>query len=221
MKEIIRIALALALPALLAGCQLTMVETLPAGATPTCPAEWRGAWIAIDESGRDDGDFGIVVHDDCGVESRDHGNPHPAKPPLPHPAFFQTGKSKSLAFIGAADALDLIAAPTSDEGEKPSTGYVVLAWTREGDRMSLRQVDHRRVATLIVQGAVPGKVNWQSESTSSTLIGGDPNLVAEIFNRYDFFEQSAPFSLRRVGDDAKALERALKRAGGGQKAKKK
>ena len=212
MLRFFRSAAALALLVLLSGCQLTMVENLPAGAVPTCPAEWRGAWIAVDEAGRDDGDFGIVVHDDCGVESREKGNPHPAKPPLPKPAFFQANGGKQLVFLGAADAFDLIAAPSAD-GEKPSVGYVVLAWTREGERMNMRQADHRRAATLIVQGALPGKVNWQNDgSTSTVIVGGDPTSVADAFGRYDFFEGGGGFSLRRVGDDVKALERALKRA---------
>lgn len=220
MSRSIRSAAALALLALLSGCQLTMVENLPAGAVPTCPAQWRGAWIAVDEAGRDDPDFGIVVQNDCGVESREKGNPHPAKPPLPHPAFFQGNNGKQLVFLGAADAFDLIAAPSAD-GDKPPVGYVVLAWSREGERMNMRQADHRRVATLIVQGALPGKVNWQNDgSTSTVIVGGDPNAVAQAFGTYDFFEGGGGFSLRRVGDDAKALERALKRAAG-QKSERK
>jgi len=218
-RNVIRSAIALAFLALLSGCQLTMVESLPAGAVPTCPAEWRGAWIAVDEAGRDDADFGIVVHPDCGVESREKGNPHPAKPPLPKPAFFQGSNGKQLVFLGAADAFELIAAP-SNEGDQPPVGYVVLAWTREGERMNMKQADHRRVATLVVQGALPGKVNWQSENTSTVIIGGEPNAVAEAFGRYDFFEGGGGFSLRRVGDDVKALERALKRAATNQKGAK-
>ena len=220
MRNLMRALLALAPLMLLSGCQLTMVESLPAGAVPTCPAEWRGAWIAVDEAGRDDADFGIVVHDDCAVESRDHGNPHPAKPPLPHPAFAQGNGGKALVFLGAADALELIAAPGNDDN-RPSVGYVVLSWSREGDRMNMRQADHRRAATLVVQGALPGKVNWQSDNASSVLIGGDPNAVAESLTRYDLFDNGAGFSLRRAGDDAKALERALKRAAGQKGERKK
>jgi len=220
MSRFLGSAAALALLALLSGCQLTMVESLPAGAVPTCPAEWRGAWIAVDEAGRDEGDFGVVVHDDCGIESREKGNPHPAKPPLPHPAFFEA-RGKAIVFLGAADALELIAAPSSDENPPSKEGYVALAWSRDGDRLSMRQIDHRRAATLIVQGALPGKVNWQSDGNSTVLIGGDPNGVADTFNRYDFLDGGRGFNLRRVGGDVKALERALKSAAASQKGEKK
>ena len=221
MNKTIRSAAMLALLVMLSGCQLTMVESLPAGAVPTCPKEWRGAWIAVDEAGRDDADFGIVVHEDCGVESREKGNPHPAKPPLPHPAFFLTSKGTALAFLGAADAFELIDAPVADGERRPDGGFVVLSWDREGDRMNMRQADHRRVATLIVQGALPGKVTWQSDNASTVIVGGEPNVVADAFNRYDFFEGGGGFGLRRVGDDAKALERAIKRAAANQKGAKK
>jgi hypothetical protein len=98
---------------------------------------------------------------------------------------------------------------------------VVLSWNRDGERMSMRQADHRRVATLIVQGALPGKVNWQSDTASTVIVGGEANVVADTFNRYDFFEGGGGFTLRRVGDDAKALDRAVKRAAANQKGSKK
>jgi len=212
MKPLLHIAVILASLALCA-CQTTIVEHLPQGATADCPAPVRGAWIAIEDDGREASDFGVIVHADCTLESRGKDGAHPAHPPLPHAQFF-SGAGKDLVLIPTSDAYEL-AEVKPDEKTYDKAGFIFFAWRRHGDVLELQAPDHRYVANLIVNGAVHGRTLWNSEGQAAStynFLSGDDAAIAQMLTRFDLFGEVKAMRLRRVGDDEKALNRALRAA---------
>jgi len=203
------LALLLPLAGVLAGCQVTALQRAPTGATGECPKELRGAWIALDDQGREESDFGVWVHDDCGVESREKGKARPAQQPLPHLATF-AGNGRPYVMVTVADARTLLGEETRDE-QMPDDALLFFRWSRDEQLLTLQQPDHRRVATLVVQGAVPGRVRWENNGGSS-LLTGDADQIADALRRMDLVDDGEALRFKRVGDDGRALDRAIKRA---------
>ena len=212
MKSLPRVCVILASLALCA-CQTTIVEHVPQGAKAECPAPVLGAWIAIEDDGQEAPDFGVLVHSDCTLESRGKDGAHPAHPPLPHAQFF-SGAGKDLVLIPTADAYEL-AEVKPDEKTDNKAGFIVFAWQRHGDVLELQAPDHRYVANLIVNGAVHGRTLWNGvdQATSvSNFLSGDDAAIAQVLTHFDLFGEVKAMRLRRVGDDAKTLNRALRAA---------
>lgn len=212
MKRKLRMGVVLASLALCA-CQTTIVEHVPQGAKAECPTPVRGAWIAIEDDGQEASDFGVLVHDDCTLESRGKDGAHPAHPPLPRAHFF-SGAGKELALIPSADAYEL-AEIKPDEKTEGKAGFVFFAWQRHGDMLELQPPDHRYVANLIVNGAVHGRTLWNGEDQVASVhnfLSGDEAAIAQLFTRFDLFGEVKAMRLRHVGDDEKALNRALRAA---------
>lgn len=210
-----RILFAALLPLALGACQMTAFEALPEGATTACPKGLPGAWVAQDESKPNEPtDFGVLIHADCSIESRSKGVKHPASGALPK-LTFATAAGEELMLIDTVAALDLAELKPGDDEHKPS-GYVAFAFKREGAIVELRSVDDRRVATLIVQGAVQGTTHVEHSNRNteiSNLVKEDAAGTARVLASYDLFDREDKMRFRRVGDDARALDRAVKAAG--------
>ena len=197
----------------LGACQMTVVEHVPQGAKTECPASVVGAWIALEDDGQDASDFGLLVHDDCTLESRGKDAAHPAHPPLPHLQFF-SGAGKDIAFIPTPDAFELGEVKPDDKGYDKA-GFMFFAWRRHGDVLELQAPDHRHVASLIVNGAVHGKTLWDNEdqvSSAYNFLSGDEAAIGQLLSHTDLFGDVKTMRLRRVGGDEKALNRALRAA---------
>jgi hypothetical protein len=202
--------LAMVTAAALCGCQVTVVENLPEGAGTDCPAGWRGAWIGLDELGRDDPDFGVHVAADCTlvVAAADPNDPPPDAPL--HPRFVGSGDGGML-LIGRDEVARLLEWKP-DDPDAPPSGWVPLRWRRDGDSLEIESPDHRRIATLIVNGGLDGAVHWSSPDSGYNLVKGDAVSARQQLHDNDFFDGDDPTFLRRVGDDRRALDRALQRA---------
>jgi len=201
----------------LSACQTTVVEHLPEGAKSECPAPVVGAWIAVEDDGQDASDFGLLVHQDCTLESRGKDGAHPAKPPLPHLQFF-TGAGKEIALLPTPSAYELAEVKpdkSSDITSHDISGFMVFAWQRHGDLLELQAPDHRHVANLIVDGAVHGRTLWDNKdqlATVNNFLSGDEAAIAQLLTHTDLFGDTKTMRLRRAGNDEKALNRALRAA---------
>ncbi len=202
--------------ATLCACQTTVLEHLPQGARSECPADVLGAWIAVEDDGQDTPDFGLLVHKDCTLESRDKdGSAHPAHSPLPHAQFFSSA-GKDLVFIPMTEAFELAAVKPDDKANaRAKTGCMVFAWRRYGNELALQAPDHRHVAHLIVDGVVSGRTAWSDDDRiiwAENVLRGDETAMAQLLAHTDLFGDTKSMRLRHVGNDEKALNRALRAA---------
>jgi hypothetical protein len=214
-----RTLVALLLPLALGACSMTTFKNLPQGVAEDCPKAAVGAWLAREERPAEPADFGLVVHADCTVESRDakHGK-RPASGPLPRLRFLHEAAGDEVALIDTGAAFDLVDVKRSED--MPAGSFMAFAWKVESNALTLRQIDDRRVATLIVQGAIQGTAQAKHHNRGTEIANAveeDAAATANLFRAYDLFSDK-PLEFKRVGEDAKALERALRPAA--KKAKK-
>lgn len=190
----------------LSGCDATTFESVPAGATGDCAANWPGGWIALDEQGQDDPDFALFINSKCEIENVTAKNKSDSAL-LIKPQFFNA--AQHYAILGIADGLRL-ADSTDDAKNLPAQGYFIMRWDYDNQRMALRLPAHKLVATLIVNGAIDGSVI--RERTARTLrnnVAGDPAQIHSLLQNMDLFGDSAPAHLRWTGPTRKALDTTL------------
>ena len=167
-----------------------------------------GAWISLDsETHLADSDFGALVDEACQVLGVDNdSSPHEA---ALHPRFLGT----KVALFPLADIALLFEFPESLLEEFPQGSWFPVEWKRSEDLMRINVPDMRRAATLIVQGVWVGTVEWSSgEVGKKIVVVGSaaedlPGLLLE-----DDFWSPPPLELRRVGDDRRDLDKALRAA---------
>lgn len=103
-------------------------------------------------------------------------------------------RTSTQAFIAARDRPKESEAPTQD---KPN-GYTLVAWKASGDdTLTLRQVDLREVAHLIVDERVPGWIEKRdrrpdgTRSTSSfwVFVFGSPDEVRTLLETYPVLDE--------------------------------
>ena len=188
----------------LAACQTTALENLPVGATAECPPEWAGAWIGLDADSGAPEDAGFMVTPDCAttmVETHQGKRRETRFSPR-----FASAGGTNLVFVGPEDAAKLF------EGAPPErAGWYPYAWRRSGDVMALRPPDHRRIATLIVNGAIEGTTTW-NRNDGENFVFGDAQAIAAALRGPVGFRDEPGFRLRRVGDTRRDLDRAIDRA---------
>ena len=189
----------------LSACQSTMLENLPADAASECPAEWRGAWIALDaDSGRHE-DAGFVVDGACALTLVEI---HQGKPrELAFTPRFARARGKQVVLFASGEAARML---EQDPPEKP--GWYPFEWRRHDDVLVLRAPDHRRIATLVVNGALDGSVSW-SKNDAFVFVAGDPPAIAQALDdeRVSFGGEGGARA-QRVGEARRDLDRALERA---------
>ena len=210
--------LAALLPLALGACSMTTFKNLPQAVAEDCPKALTGAWLAREEHADEPSDFGLVVHADCTVESRDakHGK-RPAAGALPRLKFLHEAAGDDVAWIETSAAFDLV---DIKPGEGEADGFMAIAWKVDSNKLTLRQVDDRHVAALILDGAIEGNSHIKHQNRSTEVVNRvdeDAAATAALFRSYELFADK-PLEFTRVGDDSRALERVVKAAA--KKAKK-
>ena len=194
----------------LTACQSTSFQNLPPEVSTTCPKPLVGAWLALDD-GDVASDFGLVVKSDCTVESLDDKGVH--RPASARPQLTLAKIAGDDVFFvpinGAVELVDVKAEKNQTEGQ------MAFAWKRTNMQLDLRGIDDRRVSTLIVQGAIQGESEVQHLNRGTNIynfVKEDSAGTERVIGQLGLFQEKATFHFRRVGDDMKALERALKTA---------
>ncbi len=98
----------------------------------------------------------------------------------------------------------------SDGEEIPDGSWFPLAWKRSADVITWAVPDSRRAATLVVQGAYGGKVSWAFDGGIVVLNSAAEELLGLLAQ--DAFWQGPILRLRRVGDDRRDLDKAMRGA---------
>ena len=190
----------------LAGCQVTVLENAPTGATNDCPAEWRGGFAGVEPSTRESAAFGVFIDEACKFEVYDRERSLAEAPRPISPKFFP-----GVVLIESKDVAKITDA-RADQKENFPIGWLPFAWQREDDELKLDAPDHRRIATLIVNGALDGETHWWSADSGANRLRGDADKQAQLLSTTKLFARGQPIVLRHVADERKEFERALERA---------
>lgn len=199
-------ALLAALPAILifSGCYATRLKNLPLGVSTDCPKAWPGAWIALDDSTLEaDESFGLLVDVKCQVTALERDN-DPRDFAL-RPQFL----GAEVVLLSSSDAVALSETDPT-EGDPTDASWFPLRWERGGEVLALSTPDARRAATLVVQGAWPGDVSWAFDG-GDVLLKSAAEELPKMLADDDFWARQT-FRFRRVGDDRRALDKALRAA---------
>ena len=200
-----RILFALLFVAALTGCQVTVLENLPAGATADCPAEWRGGFVGVDRDTNENAAFGVFVDEQCAFSIYDREKDRKAALVSVSPRYL-----RNVLLVSSEDVAK-VAAAKSDSSDPAPTGWQPFRWNRSGELLQIDPPDHRRIATLIVNGAIDGETRWSNES-GSNLIRGDAQAQLEFLTKHRLFGDAPPITLRHVATTRAKLERALDKA---------
>lgn len=203
-----RVLIAVICTAGLAACQGTVVETLPEGATGGCPAALRGAWIAIDDDARAHADSGMFVSDDCATTVVESHRDGPRTTTL-SPRFLPAGDAGVVLYPHAEVARVL---GWDADTAQPAGGWWPLEWRVRGRRLVLHLPDHRRIATLIVNGALDGEAHWTSGDSGYNVLRGDAQAIRARLLDEGLFDRGHDVELERIGAARRDLDRAIERA---------
>ena len=190
----------------LAGCESTTFESMPAGVSDACPANWPGGWIAIDNQGHDDPDFAVFVSPQCAIENVSAADKTPATAAL-KPMFWHNA-GHDYALLGVIDSYVLMA-EKRDADSVPAPGYFMLRWEIENQQMALRAPAHKRIATLIVNGAIDGSVERKKDRSLHNVINANPEQLSTLLQVMDLYDDSTPSRLRWTGLSRKMLDSTL------------
>jgi len=192
----------------LAACQGTVTETLPEGASTNCPAALRGAWIGLDDGDGAHADAGVYVSDDCTttvVETHIGAT----RTSTLVPRFLPVGEAGIVLYPHAEVARVL---DWKSDTPQPTGGWWPLEWRRSSKRLVLNLPDHRRIATLIVNGALDGEAHWTSGDSGYNVLRGDAAAIRERLVDDKLFNRDHDIEFERVGDARRDLDRAIERA---------
>lgn len=184
-----------AIALVLSACQSTVVERLPEGTVTDCPEEWRGAFVALDDRGKFDGDFAMFVTDDCAIEPLS-SDPKDGPPPelRLHPRFLANGNVVLFADPEVRQLLEL-----REDELRPPESHWPFHWTRDRDVLSLEPPDHRRVATLIVNGGIDGTTHWNSREEGFNILRGEPAALRDVLANGNLFDDAKQIRLAWIG----------------------
>lgn len=205
-----RAAILVACALLLGACQMTVVETLPEGAHSNCPSEWPGAWIALDDHMRPDPEIGMVIDAACTI-AMVASDPKDVPADLRLKPRFLDQPGISVVLFEHAEIARLIELK-ADDAEKPQAGWWPFQWARADDTLLLHAPEHRRIATLIVNAAIDGATHWSGRDSGFNVLQGTPAQLRTRLLDDRLFARDTPMRFERVGDDRRALDRALKQA---------
>jgi hypothetical protein len=181
----------LVLLVLLAGCQRTLFSSAPAG-DGGCAA-LLGSWQSLgDDRGRD-GEVEATVAADCTVRLVEHGAEGPRRYlPLAFKASTQPSRWLWVDAARANAALAVQPGPLDRDG----TVYA-LAWSLEGDLLTLTPPAHRGLAHRVLDGELDGAVHAE-DNAITVRVDGDAAHVAALLAAHGTLDGGNAFRFRRV-----------------------
>ncbi len=195
---------------LISGCESTSFESIPKGVSDTCEQNWPGGWIALDETGHD-ADFAVFIDKDCTVT-----NVTGKTPGVTARARFFTLQAQNYVVLNAIEAQRLLEVEPDNKpvsSEPPNAGgYFILRWSYDNGYLAISAPEHRRVASLIINGAIDGSVERQPNRSLRNEIGGTPEQIQNLFERIDLYTEHPFAHLRFTGKSRRSLDQAVNKA---------
>jgi hypothetical protein len=186
----------------LGACQTSVVRHLPEAAVADCPAALQGAWRSRAGGGQDD--FGVLIAADCSIHLLGGCDPLAEEKIITAARYWQRADITLLflpmASVRAADDVPL--------EESLRDTHLVVRWTAEDAGAVVDFPDHRRLATLIVNGAVNGATQW-SGSTGENIVESDAAALTDLLWEPLFFNTEDRRWLQPFAGSREALAAAL------------
>jgi len=183
---------ALCLALLLAGCQRTLLEQVPATEVG-CDAALVGRWLSVGEGDEADGEVTVDIDARCQLqvsEQREEGVRHSAPTPL---KTFRLGRRTALAVDAhwANTSFDVSAGPLDTAGD-----VYVYAYALRRNQLKLLPLDHRALAQRALENKLEADVLLQDGSLTVRL-RGKPADLANALKRKRSFERGEPLRFVR------------------------
>ncbi|HNR91130.1 MAG TPA: hypothetical protein PKO41_01775 [Dokdonella sp.] len=199
-----RMAGALTLLLVLAGCVETRFESLPGDQVERCDARWVGNWRFVSsEDKREAADDAVFIA--IGAGCRDI-------------RVFEKGKqdddlTADLHFA-RVDRMRILAVQLIEQKDKGKAkgewdgGYHYFRYDTRANRIDMYAVDHDRVAHLLIDGKLRGRVEMVSQRpgvhrqshgrSQENFVAGDASAMVEVVRKPGIFEKRPSNSLIRV-----------------------
>jgi hypothetical protein len=191
----IRVAAALLLAFVLAGCERSVFQSPPAAAQD-CDAALVGRWLSQDDTPDDEGELEAIVDAQCRLVTieRKQSGPRRSEPTALHNA--RVGGTRYLW-------LDAAWANRSFEVEPnllDRDGDVYLfAYKVERDRLRLDAPPHRALAQRVLAGDIQGDVLQHGEELT-VRVEGNADAVRKLLAKYRLYRFDEKLTFRRAGD---------------------
>ncbi|MBE2210444.1 MAG: hypothetical protein IAE66_02460 [Xanthomonadaceae bacterium] len=211
MKAAARFALMLSCCSLLSACGMAVFESPPGQQLAGCDARFVGHWRLV--TPEDHGDTRLLyvsIGPECSSYEVGGKKLYQAPGKQVSPVFARVDDQSILALPLASTQPAGEDAPRWERG-----GYLYFAYRQQGDRLHLYPVLDKTVARLIIDDAMPGRVNVvtgvppEEYEPLSVFAIGAPERMADIVQRPDLFHKE-PMTLVPVA----ATELPQSQAGG-------
>lgn len=232
----------------LSGCSTTTFEAPPSGTQVACDPRLVGQWLSGEwtqhdarepRRGHEDTDRISILPKDCGLIRRDTGQ-------CPSDLIgyrFSYLPDATGGYIVATEAT-LATQPATcrrtqendsqDDGKPRQSGYMILRYAVTPDRIAIHSIDTLRVARLIAEGTLPGRIentefgvedgkiasvrqldallreakaNDDEPQIAASVKGGSRQVDALLASRKDLFFATPGVILRRDGKPPSAPPR--------------
>ena len=213
-RPILSTLLALAL----AGCSMTVFESLPPGETTRCDPAWPGHWAQVKSmSGKaSDGSPEVVEIDARCSKSGKPGDTEPA------PLLLVTTPDgrRYIDFLDDDGNQRCKPGDKADARGNRKCGHMLLRYEHVGDEIRVYEVDHDRVAGLIrakkLRGETeqlplpqdPGPKNGKPAPVHFSLVAGDPGRIDKVLRDTPGLFSSEPLMVMRRATPAEIAAEA-------------
>lgn len=188
----VRIVAMLAILLLASGCQRTLLSHPPSSSTG-CDADLLGDWVSLGEGDSMNGEIEATLSPDCIVSVTEHRKDGPRVwPPV----------KLASARVAGRDLLWLDATATNIAYEiQPETidreaSVYVFAYQIKGDRLTMLQPDHRRLARQVVDGELDGAVLAEGHNIVVRL-DDEADELAKLLSKRASFQRKEALRFRR------------------------
>lgn len=161
-----RLLAGISLLALLCACQGTTFQTPPLAAT-VCDSALPGRWISINENGRPDGEMVLVFSADCQLDVTDRSNGN-LREGEATPAYVARSGMDRYMWVNAGWAAQRF--DFADLAVNPGDVFL-MRYSWDQDELLFNDVDDKVVAHLIIDGKIPGTVDYVDDRLLNRITG--------------------------------------------------
>ena len=201
---------ALILTTTLAGCVSTIFESPPGEATTSCDARWVGNWEvhALDPKSESDDKVTLRVAPECkSLVIVENGT---VQHDLDHAILvFASIRNSNIAALKQSPETKDTKAKTSDW----ETGFRYFSYTANEKEIRLQQVDDERIAKLLIEGKLLGRIERisrypgarqpEDQGTLHNFVAGPPKEMLRALESYPLFSDKGAIILKRIADGKK------------------
>lgn len=160
--------------ALLCACQGTTFQTPPLAAA-TCDSALPGRWISINENGRPDGEMVLLFSADCHLDVTDRSKGNIREGEATQAYVAQSGKD-GFMWVNAGWAAQRF--DFADLAVNPADIFLMRYSWDQGELL-FNDVDDKAVAHLIIDGKIPGTVDYEDDRLLNRITGpARPEVLA-------------------------------------------